>query len=155
MAERTKGWGGAEVCWGGGPEEKRIQFRPLPLSRQRCGTPTSPRLFGNTSCFCWGADSRLTPAVHAATLWPWGEEVKWSLWTPSSELSVPSLTCPRGLWQSWKSSCRWRSRIFCCLLHAKCSRHQENVKILVCFVSICEEVATFKLVFQSTRQIFY
>lgn len=41
-------------------------------------TPTSPRLLGNMSCFCWEADGRLTPAVHGATRRPWRQKVELS-----------------------------------------------------------------------------
>lgn len=89
-----------------GEAERRIQFHPpLALSWLRCKPPTSPWLLGNMSCFCWEADRRLTSAVRAATYWPWREEVKWSLWTLSSELSLPCLICPRGPWQNWDRAC--------------------------------------------------
>lgn len=79
----------------GGRGERRIQFHPpLASSWQPWKTSTNPWLLGNMSCFCWGADRRLTSAVHAATYWPWREEVKWRLWTLSSELSLPCSFAP-------------------------------------------------------------
>lgn len=92
--------GGGE---GLGRGKDTVSSRPCVTAALRA-SQQAPDCLGTRAVFVEGADSRLTPAVGAATLWPWAEEVKWSLWTLSSELSVASslfLTC-LGVWESWK-----------------------------------------------------